>query len=172
MKQQRMVLLGALVLVGGILVWQGTAVAPEIDSGVREMATTTVSEADQSGNVPPVTDADVIPSPNELPDGAMTMCTMDAKQCPDGSYVGRSGPDCRFAACPDDPAATPQVVTCTPEMSAAEVCPAIYAPVCGLVEIQCITTPCNPILETFSNGCSACASGNVISYSEGACVGE
>lgn len=28
-------------------------------------------------------------------------CTMDAKMCPDGSYVGRSGPNCEFAACPD-----------------------------------------------------------------------
>ncbi|MFA5186250.1 MAG: hypothetical protein WC551_07215 [Patescibacteria group bacterium] len=27
-------------------------------------------------------------------------CTMEAKQCPDGSYVGRSGPNCEFAACP------------------------------------------------------------------------
>ena len=27
-------------------------------------------------------------------------CTMDAKQCPDGSYVGRTGPNCEFAACP------------------------------------------------------------------------
>lgn len=27
-------------------------------------------------------------------------CTMDAKLCPDGSYVGRSGPKCEFAACP------------------------------------------------------------------------
>lgn len=26
-------------------------------------------------------------------------CTMDAKQCPDGSYVGRSGPQCQFV-CP------------------------------------------------------------------------
>lgn len=28
-------------------------------------------------------------------------CTMEAKQCPDGSYVGRSGPNCEFAKCPD-----------------------------------------------------------------------
>lgn len=28
------------------------------------------------------------------------LCTMDAKQCADGSYVGRSGPNCEFAACP------------------------------------------------------------------------
>ena len=29
-----------------------------------------------------------------------TACQMDAKLCPDGSSVGRSGPDCEFAACP------------------------------------------------------------------------
>lgn len=28
------------------------------------------------------------------------MCTMEAKICPDGSAVGRSGPDCEFTACP------------------------------------------------------------------------
>src|SRR5438552_2056135 len=28
------------------------------------------------------------------------MCTMEAKQCPDGSYVGRTGPKCEFATCP------------------------------------------------------------------------
>lgn len=27
-------------------------------------------------------------------------CTADAMICPDGSYVGRVGPDCEFAACP------------------------------------------------------------------------
>lgn len=29
-------------------------------------------------------------------------CTMDAKICPDGSAVGRQGPDCEFAACPGE----------------------------------------------------------------------
>ncbi len=27
-------------------------------------------------------------------------CTMDAKECPDGSYVERVGPKCEFAMCP------------------------------------------------------------------------
>lgn len=27
-------------------------------------------------------------------------CTMDAKICPDGSAVGRTGPNCEFVACP------------------------------------------------------------------------
>lgn len=31
---------------------------------------------------------------------ALRGCTMEAKICPDGSAVGRSGPNCEFAACP------------------------------------------------------------------------
>lgn len=27
---------------------------------------------------------------------AQTMCTMDAQQCPDGTWVGRTGPNCEF----------------------------------------------------------------------------
>ena len=30
-------------------------------------------------------------------------CTMDAKMCPDGSYVGRTGPKCEFEKCPSSP---------------------------------------------------------------------
>lgn len=32
--------------------------------------------------------------------GDGVVCTMDAKQCPDGSYVGRVGPKCEFKPCP------------------------------------------------------------------------
>lgn len=28
------------------------------------------------------------------------VCTQDVMQCPDGSYVGRTGPNCEFAQCP------------------------------------------------------------------------
>ncbi len=31
------------------------------------------------------------------------MCTMEAKICPDGSAVGRTGPNCEFAECPSAP---------------------------------------------------------------------
>lgn len=42
-------------------------------------------------------------------DGTPTICTQDAKQCPDGSYVGRRGPNCEFVACPTGvPAASVQ----------------------------------------------------------------
>lgn len=33
-------------------------------------------------------------------DTSMTVCTMEAKICPDGSSVGRQGPNCEFAPCP------------------------------------------------------------------------
>jgi len=36
--------------------------------------------------------------------GSDKACTQDAKQCPDGSYVSRTGPNCEFAACPASPA--------------------------------------------------------------------
>lgn len=35
-----------------------------------------------------------------LPAPEPVFCTQDAKQCPDGSYVGRTGPNCEFAVCP------------------------------------------------------------------------
>ncbi len=35
-----------------------------------------------------------------LSEGEMVACTMDAMMCPDGSYVGRVGPNCAFQACP------------------------------------------------------------------------
>ncbi|MBU1102498.1 hypothetical protein KJ853_02465 [Patescibacteria group bacterium] len=35
-----------------------------------------------------------------VPSPSIHACIQDAKQCPDGSYVGRTGPNCEFAECP------------------------------------------------------------------------
>ncbi len=35
------------------------------------------------------------------PEPEQVFCALDAKLCPDGSYVGRSGPKCEFSACPE-----------------------------------------------------------------------
>ncbi len=35
-------------------------------------------------------------NPNEI---EPTVCTQEAKLCPDGNYVSRSGPNCKFKAC-------------------------------------------------------------------------
>jgi hypothetical protein len=39
-------------------------------------------------------------APTPAPPTGEVACTMEAKQCPDGSYVGRTGPTCEFTACP------------------------------------------------------------------------
>ncbi|MDO8269654.1 MAG: hypothetical protein Q7T54_03225 [Candidatus Levybacteria bacterium] len=44
---------------------------------------------------------EVVRSPEvKMPEGIA--CTMDAKICPDGSNVGRRGPDCEFEKCPGE----------------------------------------------------------------------
>jgi|GEM_PF-2885700 len=45
----------------------------------------------------------ISPTPTEAaigPDATQEACTMEAKLCSDGSSVGRTGPNCEFAACP------------------------------------------------------------------------
>jgi phage shock protein PspC (stress-responsive transcriptional regulator) len=70
---------------------------------------------------------------------------------------------------PAVPNKSSDVVTCTDEMKQSDICAEIYAPVCGMVDMQCFTTPCPPVQETFSNGCHACGQGNVDSYTQGVC---
>jgi hypothetical protein len=41
-----------------------------------------------------------ITAPKEWGFNQNVACTMEAKLCPDGSAVGRSGPNCEFAQCP------------------------------------------------------------------------
>ena len=36
------------------------------------------------------------------PEDEIVFCTMDAMECPDGSFVGRIAPNCEFAGCPID----------------------------------------------------------------------
>lgn len=72
----------------------------------------------------------------------MVACTMDAKQCSDWSFVGRTGPNCEFV-CPSETKTDNTTKACTRE----------YAPVCAEIEVQCIKAPCPAVQETFSNKC-------------------
>ncbi len=49
------------------------------------------------------------------------------------------------------------------------ICPAIYAPVCASVDVQCITTPCEKIEQTFSNQCVMNANKNASFLYAGKC---
>lgn len=77
------------------------------------------------------------------------ICTMDAKQCPDGSYVGRIGPNCKFKTCPGETNPGEKVCTCTK----------IYKPVCAVPPMpKCpegadVCPMMMPGPKTYSNEC-------------------
>lgn len=60
-------------------------------------------------------------------------------------------------------------IFCEDSQRNVDACIEIYQPVCGYVQIECITAPCNPVPETFSNNCFACSNSRVTYYTEGEC---
>ncbi len=61
------------------------------------------------------------------------------------------------------------VTECLPEQRNVDACIEIYQPVCASVNVQCVTTPCSPVQETFAYSCKACANSLVSSYTNGEC---
>jgi len=39
---------------------------------------------------------------NKDVDDDVVFCTQEARECPDGSWVGREGPNCEFTPCPKE----------------------------------------------------------------------
>ncbi len=70
-----------------------------------------------------------------------------------------------FLSAPPDLAVT----ECLPEQRNVGACIEIYQPVCATVQVQCVTTPCDPVQETFANSCKACINSLVSSYTKGEC---
>ncbi|MDD5527604.1 MAG: hypothetical protein PHO56_01340 [Patescibacteria group bacterium] len=63
-------------------------------------------------------------------------CTMEAKFCPDGSAVGRTGPNCEFAACPSvTPTTTPPVPSPEPIGKSGITGVSLIGPVCPVERI-------------------------------------
>ena len=73
---------------------QGAVESGVVHTNVDSTPVATTKPTDTIPHIPPVLKAD-----------EPVACQMDAKICPDGSGVGRTGPTCEFAACPS-PAAT------------------------------------------------------------------
>ncbi len=61
------------------------------------------------------------------------------------------------------------VTECLPEQRGIDACIEIYQPVCATVHVQCVTTPCDPVQETFANSCKACVNSLVSTYTKGEC---
>ena len=61
------------------------------------------------------------------------------------------------------------VTECLPEQRDVDACIEIYQPVCATVNVQCVTTPCDPVQEMFANSCKACINSLVSTYTKGEC---
>ena len=59
---------------------------------------------------------------------------------------------------------------CIEESRDVDACITLYEPVCGYVNVQCITAPCPPLPQTFSNNCFACMNENVDYWTPGECI--
>ena len=72
-----------------------------------------------------------LPEPTPNP----TVCTQEAKQCPDGSYVGRTGSNCEFTECPiinpvSQSNECSKVVCGTNQIKVANKCSTNLEPIC------------------------------------------
>jgi len=108
MGTKRIVIFVVLILAGGVA-WYG--LSPLLrDVEVHDPLPIGVDELPGIGAQPPV---DTAP-PEAGAGGGLgepVFCTQEAKQCPDGSFVGRTGPKCEFAACPTSAAPAPVIGT-------------------------------------------------------------
>jgi hypothetical protein len=75
-----------------------SAVSSSTETSAQQHATTSTTTAGTAPSGP----TDVGMEDTTLPEASNTpvFCTQDAKQCPNGSYVGRVPPNCAFAPCP------------------------------------------------------------------------
>ena len=89
---------------------------PSTNSRIEEIPVTT-STPSVVHREPPVPTAPPVPPKKGY------ACTMEAKQCPDGSYVGRSGPSCEFAACPHENTDTASLFTVNGTVLVGPTCP-------------------------------------------------
>lgn len=102
-----------LIILGIVLVLVGAVAALTISSGrgyvERNGITDGIIRGEQNtggfpgtpgyGNGTNLPGSPIV-TPTPQPDPGPVACTMEAKQCPDGSFVGRQGPNCAFAPCP------------------------------------------------------------------------
>ena len=92
-------------------------------------------------------------SPILSPTPIQTACTEEAKLCPDGSYVGRTGPQCQFSECPAVIVATttPTTTPPTPKTLSGITGTVLLGPRCPVMrnppDPQCADRPYQTSLE-------------------------
>ena len=81
-------------------------------------------------------------------------CTMEAKICPDGSSVGRSGPDCQFSECPTLLTSSSNVSVIKTDIGLLQG-QVTLSPTCPVEHIppdpNCLAKPLATLVDVFSN---------------------
>jgi hypothetical protein len=86
-------------------------------------------------------------------------CTQEAKQCPDGSYVTREGPNCDFAKCPEiNPSPTPNSKLNWTRYREDGTCPPGY--IDYGIPLQCVTPEYMEYCKT--HPCPICLAGGTL----------
>jgi len=83
------------------------------------------------------------------------VCTMEAKECPDGSYVGRTGPHCEFV-CPTTDSTATSTAGGGPLLTGELVGTVMLGPTCPVVQnppsAQCADKPYRTTVTVSING--------------------
>ena len=91
----------------------------------------------------------------------------DGRNTEKRTKMGVSKKNCDFDLCPTT---GPDYILCPETRREADYCINLNQPVCAFVNVECITTPCEPVPETFPNSCFACSNSRVDFYLKGECI--
>jgi tryptophan-rich sensory protein len=82
----------------------------------------------------------------------MIACTMEAKLCPDGTAVGRSGPNCEFAPCSGEIDLAKELADCLPksDLASKEKCDSLLA---EITDFTSCAKAGFPIMESYPEQC-------------------
>ena len=165
-----------------------TLAACDKEESLGEVESETAAESESAGESDSASGSESDSGDTEGDSDSGVNCPTDAMICPDGTAVGRSGPDCEFDPCPDAPdtdsgtEGDPPPDACPPDLSYFEpaacpskdegtpyvIDPGCYVdcdpgePVCGEAEV-CLTLEVNPcICDEGEACCAACSAGSAL----------
>ncbi|MFA6006194.1 MAG: Gmad2 immunoglobulin-like domain-containing protein [Candidatus Paceibacterota bacterium] len=137
--------------------WMTTAYVPfeakltfTADPKAYSNKATLILKKDNPSGLPANDDAIEVPiflaaASTTVPPGPVA-CTMEAKLCPDGSYVARTGPNCEFTKCPPAPAPITSGIQGT--VTLGPTCPVMRDP----PDPQCADKPYQTTVQIFKKG--------------------
>ncbi len=168
-----------------VLMVIGACTSPEIENEVQcTLEAKICPDGTAVGRIPPncsFSECPVINAPanitNSSNDLSLSACglpdafytSMNTSQCMVMKFRCIQGTEPFFDACGCGCKPVAEFRVCSDAEHDAEICTAIFKPVCGWFDpekVQCITYPC---ALTFSNACHSCSDDDVLYWTDGEC---